>query len=79
MAGVAQIEQRACPFESIPEAGRSRWAYGLTAEERRTAVGRKTALVFRVRFTEWTSDGHLRHPAFDGFRDDKNASDVVHE
>lgn len=44
-AGVAQIGQRECPFESIPETGRSRWACGLTAEERRTADWLKPVLV----------------------------------
>ena len=34
-------------------------------------------LVAEVRFGEWTHDGHLRHPAYLGLRDDKDASDVV--
>jgi bifunctional non-homologous end joining protein LigD len=36
-------------------------------------------LVVQVRFTEWTSDGVLRHPAFLGLRDDKKPRDVVRE
>jgi bifunctional non-homologous end joining protein LigD len=36
-------------------------------------------LVCQVRFTEWTSEGVLRHPAFEGLRDDKPAKDVVVE
>jgi bifunctional non-homologous end joining protein LigD len=35
--------------------------------------------VAQVRFNEWTSTGMLRHPAFLGLRDDKNAVDVVRE
>ena len=35
--------------------------------------------VAQVRFNEWTSTGMLRHPAFLGMRDDKNAADVVRE
>jgi bifunctional non-homologous end joining protein LigD len=67
LAAVAQIKQRDCPFESIPEGGGSSWSYGLTAEERRTAVWLKPLLVCSVRFTEWTGDGHLRAPSFDGW------------
>jgi bifunctional non-homologous end joining protein LigD len=33
-------------------------------------------LVAQVRFTEMTSDGRLRHPAFMGLREDKEASEV---
>ncbi|HUP63822.1 MAG TPA: DNA ligase D [Thermoanaerobaculia bacterium] len=37
------------------------------------------SLVAQVRFTEWTSDGKLRHPAFLGFRPDKSPAEVVRE
>jgi bifunctional non-homologous end joining protein LigD len=37
------------------------------------------ALVGEVRFTEWTEDGVVRHPAFLGLRDDKNPRDVRRE
>ncbi|MCB0963459.1 MAG: non-homologous end-joining DNA ligase [Acidimicrobiales bacterium] len=36
-------------------------------------------LVCEVGFTEWTRDGRLRHPRFQGLRDDKDAADVVRE
>ena len=36
-------------------------------------------LVVEVRFSDWTTDGLLRHPAFIGLRDDKDARDVVRE
>jgi bifunctional non-homologous end joining protein LigD len=36
-------------------------------------------LVGEVRFTEWTRDGRLRHPAWRGLRPDKNADQVVRE
>jgi bifunctional non-homologous end joining protein LigD len=32
-----------------------------------------------VSFTEWTRDGTLRHPSFQGLREDKRAGDVVRE
>jgi len=36
-------------------------------------------LVCEVRFTEWTADGGLRHPAFLGLRDDKRPEDCRRE
>ncbi len=34
-------------------------------------------LVVQVRFGEWTHEGHLRHPAYLGIRDDKAAAEVT--
>lgn len=36
-------------------------------------------LVAAVTFTEWTGDGRLRHPSFDGLRPDKAPADVHRE
>lgn len=36
-------------------------------------------LVAEIRFTEWTSEGHLRHPSFIGLRNDKLARSVRRE
>jgi len=36
-------------------------------------------LVVQVRFSEWTHDRHLRHPAYLGVREDKIAGEVTHE
>src|SRR5262249_49796377 len=36
-------------------------------------------LVGEVAFTEWSDDGALRHPSFQGLRPDKNAKDVIRE
>jgi bifunctional non-homologous end joining protein LigD len=36
-------------------------------------------LVGEVKFTEWTSEGEMRHPTFLGLRDDKEARDVIRE
>ena len=36
-------------------------------------------LVCEVSFTEMTSDGVMRHPSFDGMRDDKDAQKVIFE
>lgn len=36
-------------------------------------------LVCEVKFTEWTTDGHMRHPSFLGLRADKPATEVERE
>ena len=36
-------------------------------------------LVAEVSFTEWTGDGRIRHPSFQGLREDKRADDVSME
>jgi bifunctional non-homologous end joining protein LigD len=36
-------------------------------------------MVVEVSFTEWTTDGRLRHPVFQGVREDKPASEVRRE
>jgi bifunctional non-homologous end joining protein LigD len=36
-------------------------------------------LLGEVAFTEWTQDGQLRHPSFQGLREDKNAAGVIRE
>ena len=39
----------------------------------------KPKLVAEVKFTEWTTAGEMRHPAFLGLREDKRAVDVFRE
>ncbi|HSC98538.1 MAG TPA: DNA ligase D, partial [Casimicrobiaceae bacterium] len=50
-----------------------------TGAEGRRAHWVKPDLVCEVSFTEWTRDGTLRHPSFQGVREDKRARDVVRE
>lgn len=38
----------------------------------------RPALVAQIRFSEWTHDGALRHPAFLGLRSDKLPQEVIH-
>lgn len=45
----------------------------------RDAHWAKPKLVGEVEFTEWTADGSIRHPSFQGLREDKKAADVVRE
>jgi len=39
----------------------------------------KPVLLCEVAFTEWTGDGHARHPSFQGLREDKPAENVKKE
>ncbi len=39
----------------------------------------KPQLVAEIAFTEWSNDGALRHPSFQGLREDKKATEVVRE
>jgi bifunctional non-homologous end joining protein LigD len=47
--------------------------------ERRNAHWIKPSLVAEVKFSDWTRDGMLRHPAFVAFRTDKPQSQIVRE
>lgn len=51
----------------------------MTGAERRGVTWVKPELVAQVEFTEWTSDGRLRHPSFQGLREDKPAEEVTRE
>jgi bifunctional non-homologous end joining protein LigD len=62
------IERKACPFTPPPRGALGRNAHWV-----------KPALVCEVVFTEWTSDGKIRHPSFQGLRADKNPREVVRE
>jgi bifunctional non-homologous end joining protein LigD len=58
---------KASPFASIP------------THARRGARFIRPELVVHVNFSEWTPDGKLRHPSFQGLREDKPAREVVRE
>jgi bifunctional non-homologous end joining protein LigD len=45
----------------------------------RRAVWTEPKLVGEVAFTEWTDEGVIRHPSFQGLREDKKPQDVVRE
>lgn len=63
-----RISQPAMPFAAKPKDP------GL-----RDAHWAKPELVGEVVFTEWTADGSIRHPSFQGLREDKKAKQVVRE
>jgi bifunctional non-homologous end joining protein LigD len=62
------IEIEECPFEPRPPGWLGRHAHWVEPK-----------LVGEVAFTEWTQGGNVRHGSFQGFREDKRASDVVRE
>jgi bifunctional non-homologous end joining protein LigD len=64
---LASIERKSCPLHG-PRPGPARVVRWV-----------EPILVAEVRFTEWTDDGHLRHPSFRGLRFDKRAEEIVRE
>jgi len=58
---------KSSPFSAVPSAAR------------RGALFVKPELVAHVNFGEWTPDSKLRHPSFQGLREDKPAHEVVRE
>ncbi|MBC7817427.1 MAG: DNA ligase D [Planctomycetaceae bacterium] len=49
----------------------------VTDEHKRTTHWVRPELVAQVRYSHWTDGGHLRHPVFQGLREDKPAQQVV--
>ncbi|MDA1185317.1 MAG: non-homologous end-joining DNA ligase [Acidobacteria bacterium] len=62
------MTQPACPFDPPPSGAWSRRAHWVAP-----------SLVCEVAFTEWTSDGNVRHPSFQGVRGDKEPREVTRE
>lgn len=56
------------PFETLPRDA------GL-----RRAIWAEPKLLGEVAFTEWTDENVIRHPSFQGLREDKKATDVIRE
>ena len=67
---VAHLSKRSrdrSPFVDVPRA------------EARHASWTEPRMVVEVEFTEWTRDGYVRHPSFQGVREDKLAREVRRE
>jgi bifunctional non-homologous end joining protein LigD len=73
------LRQKTCPFVNLPETSSGRWGQGLTRAQMKTVTWLNPKLVCEIGFTEWTEGDHLRHPAFKGMREDKEAEDVRRE
>jgi bifunctional non-homologous end joining protein LigD len=64
------LERKDAPFSSVPKMPRVR----------RDAIHWvEPKLVAEIEFVEWTHDGRLRAPSYQGLRDDKTAKDVRRE
>jgi bifunctional non-homologous end joining protein LigD len=63
-----KIEQKTCPFRPTPPGWLGRNAHWV-----------EPSLVAEVVFSEWTDDGKVRHPSFQGLRQDKDPQSVVRE
>ena len=63
-----RLEQKECPFSPKPSGRLGRDPHWV-----------RPALVAEVAFTEWTEDGKIRHPSFQGLREDKPASEITRE
>jgi bifunctional non-homologous end joining protein LigD len=61
-------EQKLPPFVNPPAGYAAKGVHWIRPE-----------LVAEIAFTEWSKDGALRHPSFQGLRADKKARDVVRE
>ena len=70
LAQLEPLHRADSPFAEVPKMPRVR---------RSDVHWVEPELVAEVRFGEWTHDGHLRHPAYLGLRDDKAAREVVAE
>ena len=73
------LAARTCPFVNLPTTKTGHWGEGITADEMPELRWVTPHLVAEIAFVEWTRDGSLRHAAFAGLRDDKNAGDVRRE
>ncbi len=65
-----QLEQKESPFAVVPKMPKVR---------KSDVVWVKPQLVCEVEFVEWTHDGRLRAPSFQGLREDKPAREVHRE
>lgn len=52
---------------------------GIPALAKRGTTWVRPEILCEVSFTEWTKDGHVRHPSFEGLREDKRAEQVTME
>ena len=76
---LAGLRVERCPFVDLPNSRSSHWGGGVTAEQMGEMHWVRPAVVAQVRFVEWTADGHLRHAAYLGLRDDKKPREVHRE
>lgn len=77
MAQFKKLVRKTTPFEEEPDVNKpSRFRPN---PPQATVTWLKPQLVCEVSYTEITSDGVMRHPSFEGMREDKKAADVKEE
>ena len=76
---VKPLKVEKCPFVDLPNSKTSHWGGGVTPEQMKEMTWVKPKVMAQVRFVEWTADGHLRHAAFVGSREGKEARTVRRE
>jgi bifunctional non-homologous end joining protein LigD len=64
-AKLGKIATERSPFKPLPRGVKGHWV--------------RPSLVAEVSFTEWTSDGRIRHPVFHGLRTDKDPRAITRE
>ena len=72
-----ELRRAECPLSNLPE--KRRGLRALTRGEMENCQWLEPRLVAQVEFTEWTPDGHLRHPGFASLREDKVAPEIWRE
>jgi bifunctional non-homologous end joining protein LigD len=70
MRKLRPLEREDPPFGEVPKMPKVR---------KRDVVWVEPVLVCEVEFVEWTHDGHLRAPSYQGLREDKSAEEVRRE
>jgi bifunctional non-homologous end joining protein LigD len=75
------LRQRVELAEKLDRIARDTSPFAVRPKEQglRDAHWAEPILVGAVNFTEWTDDGSIRHPSFQGLREDKNAREVRRE
>lgn len=69
--------QKASPFNTLPDVNKPSRFRPNPPDAKATWL--KPKLVCEVSFREMTEDGVMRHPSFEGMREDKDAKEVVRE
>jgi bifunctional non-homologous end joining protein LigD len=68
-----------CPFVNLPNARKSHWYEGITAEDMDKITWLKPRVVAEFAFTEWTAEGLLRHARYVDLRTEVEARGVRRE
>jgi len=75
------FKQRSDLKKQLDKLSRKDSAFAVTPKDPglRETLWTEPKMITEVAFMEWTSDGSIRHPSFQGLREDKNPKEVVRE